>query len=127
MPVLEGFAITTLVIAAGSAGFSRALGAVLSIGDRRHVVAQPAASQADDKVTAPRLFAAVCDCPKCGKSDVHWMRPPLPKPRRGPARVIQDGNRQLEVHRWDGMTGTDESMYGTIRICTDCGNEWGQI
>jgi hypothetical protein len=73
---------------------------------------------------APRRFEAYTDCPKCGRMDHHWLRAPLPKPVEGPVCVLPDG---AEIHRWDGMSGPDESMFEVIRICTGCGHEWGML
>ena len=73
---------------------------------------------------APRPFEAYTDCPKCGRMDHHWLRAPLPKPVEGPVCVLPDGT---EIHRWDGMSGPDESRFEVIRICTDCGHEWGML
>lgn len=87
----------------------------------------------------PQPFEAMTQCPKCGQLDIHWMRPPKPKPMPGPVRVIEDGNyddtllafmekpRTFEVHRWDGMTGLDESMFEVMRVCRECSHEWGQL
>ncbi len=72
---------------------------------------------------APERFAPRSICPRCERFDLHSLRAPRPKPRRGPVRVFPDGS---ELHRWDGMTGPDESMYEVIRTCR-CGHEWGQI
>lgn len=67
-------------------------------------------------------FTASCACPKCGKVDCHQMRSPAPKPVRGPERVIGGA----EIHRFDGMSGPDESMFEVVRICGGCRHEWGQ-
>lgn len=74
-----------------------------------------------------RRFEAYTDCPKCGHMDHHGLREPLPKPKRGPVRVVQVGDREVEIVRADGMSGPDESMYEVIRTCTGCGHEWGQV
>lgn len=81
---------------------------------------------ANRKPKPPTRFEAYTDCPSCGEWGFHWLRPPLPKPKRGPVRVIDDGaGGTVEIHSFDGMTGPDESMYEVVRTCRVCEKEWG--
>ncbi|MGW5519235.1 hypothetical protein [Nocardia africana] len=74
---------------------------------------------------APRPFEAYTDCPKCGHMDHHWLRAPHTElvPMNAAAwREMKDSGN------WGPpMMPNAEAAFETIRICTDCGHEWGML
>ena len=82
-------------------------------------------------------FKPYMNCPGCGEFALHYMRNPNPDPptavRIGPgeaasvngeALIIEDGRfvrliGNTRLSRWD------ERPFEVVRVCVDCGHEWG--
>lgn len=67
-------------------------------------------------------FEAYTPCPTCDLINAHRMREP---------RTVAKGERRKEVLTFTGQVvfqsqPRDESIYDVIRICANCGQEWGQ-
>ena len=105
-------------------------------------------AELEEKVNpVPRPFEAYTDCPKCGRMDYHRMREPRPHSRREVEAELAQATRAVEEAEDCGESGdrlivlgqrrqrfvellTDhfgECRFETIRICTDCGHEWGML
>lgn len=79
-------------------------------------------------------FTAVTDCPRCTHLAIHPMRSPNPDPPRVPHNGTSEittfrkfgGEAVLSITEPDHGVRWDERGFDVIRICVDCGWEWGQ-
>lgn len=85
----------------------------------------------------PQPFTAWASCPRCGRNECHAIRPPRPAPdpadvaawerEHGTEVIYEWGKRDPVEVRHTPPQPVDESVYEVIRICGQCGHEWGMV
>lgn len=73
-----------------------------------------------------RRFEASTDCPNCGRVGVHWLRAPRTEPVSSGGLAVWMSLGLTPLQRADMVKPNPEAQYEVIRICTGCGQEWGQ-